>query len=211
MGNNGGPIGTHSWFVARSAGGSNGQYNADSGQTNHRAYGIQFIRTAASGNAVSSFILGNYNGPSTTCYGTSFQICFAAASASDCRVRTWFGGGGTDVELRLDFTSGVLRLLRPSVSLNLITGLSLSAGNFLSGSRYRMHLRPISNTQTECYLSEATGTSTNWATLYDEIVTHSSSIIGWNCSTPQLGIQTTTGIAKTMYVDWASITTNIQR
>jgi hypothetical protein len=205
-GNNGSTsIGTHGWFVNRTTGGSNGQWTPSSSSNTHLAWGLQFLTTAATLNAVSTFQLGNYNGPSTSPYNTAFQVCFAVAQTSLCQFYLSFGGGGADIFVGLNFGTGVLTLTRPSVSLTLASGLSLASGDFVSGTKYRLHVRPISTTQTEVWLASASASSSNWTTLYDQIVTHATSALGWNCSTPIFGISTQEAVAKTAYVDWASI------
>jgi hypothetical protein len=205
-GNNGSTnIGTHGWFVSRTTGGSNGQWTASSSAATHLAWGLQFLTTAATLNAISTFQLGNYNGPSTSPYNTAFQVCFAVAQTSLCQFYLNFGGGGTDIFVRLNFGTGELTLTRPSVSLTLASGLSLASGDFVSGTKYRLHVKPISTTQTEVWLASASASSSTWTTLYDQIVTHATSTLGWNCSTPSFGISTQEAVAKTAYVDWASI------
>ena len=198
-------IGTHGWAAVRTTGGSNGQFIPSSSAAIHLAWGLQFLTTAATLNAISTFQLGNYNGPSTSPYNTAFQVCFAVAQTSLCQFYLNFGGGGTDVFVRLNFNTGVLTLTRPSVSLTLASDLSLESGNFVTGTKYRLHVKPISTTRTEVWLASAPASSSTWTTLYDQIVTHATSNLGWNCSTPTFGISTQEAVAKTAYVDWASI------
>jgi hypothetical protein len=204
-------IGTHGWLASRTAGGSNGQWTAASASAAQSSWGTQFLTTAATLNAFSTFILGAYNGQSTSPYNIAFQVCFAMAQTSFCNFGLNFGGGGTDVSISLNFGTGELILTRPSVSLTLATGLSLSSGDFVTGTKYRLHIKPISTTQTEVWLASAPATSSTWTTLYDQIVTHTSSSLGWNCSTPSFGIGTQEAVAKTAYVDWASIVKAVAR
>jgi len=204
-------IGTHGWSASRTAGGSNGQWTVASASDAQSSWGTQFLTTAATLNASSSFILGAYNGQSASPYNIAFQVCFAVAQTSLCSFGLNFGGGGSDVSITLNFGTGALILTRPSVSLTLVTGLSLSSGDFVTGTKYRLHIKPISTTQTEVWLASAPATSSTWTTLYDQTVTHTSSSLGWNCSTPSFGISTQEAVAKTAYVDWASIVKAVAR
>jgi len=210
-------IGTHGWQASRITGGSNSSYTAVAGST-QLAWGMQSLTTAATVSADSSLQLGSYNGQCGNPIGSSMQICFAvpAASISQSYVTMGYIGGGGKFVTYLDFAASKFYfsyINSSSVYINtdLATGLTLSAGDFVSGKRYRMYMRLITSTTSEFYLASADWNSSTWTTIYDNIVTHAAPNHRDTQTTPIFGITTNNAVSKTMYVDWAALEFNRQR
>jgi len=209
-------IGTHGWQRS-GTGGSNSYYFPAAGST-QLAWGMQSLTTAALSAASSSLQLGPYNGQCGNPIGSSMQICFAvpAASISQSYVRIAYVGGGGEFSTTLDFAASkfyfsYINSSSVYVNTDLATGLTLSAGDFVSGKRYRMYMRLITSTTSEFYLASADWNSPTWTTIYDNTVTHAAPNHRDTQTTPIFGITTNNAVAKTMYVDWVALEFNRQR
>jgi hypothetical protein len=210
-------IGTHGWVPTRTTGGANNFYNAAAGST-QLAWGIQSLTTAALSSAYSGLQLGPYNGQCGNPIGSSMQICFAvpASSTSQSTVYMQYAGGGGAFITYLDFAASkfyfsYINSSSVYVNTDLATGLTLSAGDFVSGKRYRMYMRLITSTSSEFYLASADWNSSTWTTIYDNIVTHAAPSHRDTQTTPIFGISTLDAVSKTMYVDWVALEFNRQR
>jgi hypothetical protein len=211
-------IGTLGWRVSRTVGGSNGPYSPPLDSPNQLSWGIQSCTTAATSAATSGLFLGPFNGQRTHPVGCSMQICFAvlSGSTSQSSVGIAFVGGGGSFRTTLDFQNSkflfsYLNAVNATINTDLTTGLTLSAGNFVSGKRYRIYMRLITTTTTEFYLSEADWNSSVWTTIYDAIVTHAVPSYRNNQGTPTFYIETNNAAAKTMVIDWAAVGFELQR
>lgn len=210
-------IGTHGWQNnTRTAGtGLNTFfYTAASSSTSTKYWGVIGFTTANTVNAVNSLILGPYNGHTSSPFNNSIQACFCVSSASFCRFYLQYSGGGTDIQLRVNFETSTIELFRSGAAgpIVLVSGLSLSAGDFISGTRYRLFFKPISTSQTEVYFASAPWNSSIWTTIVNQTYTHTAyDALGWNCTSPNFGIVTTEAASKTAYVDWIAIRQEIQR
>jgi len=208
-------IGTHGWTFERTAGtgATNSVYTASSDSASYRAWGVISNTTANTINAVNLLRLSTYNGQTASPYGMSIQSCFCVDSTSQAIYYMSFAGGGTNLDLRVNFSNGSIELLRNGQSaIVLVSGLTFSTGNFASGTRYRLFFRPLSTTQTEVYFSSSPWNSSTWTTLVNQVFTHTAySALGWSSTTPYVGILTLEAVSKTCYVDWVAIRQEIQR
>jgi hypothetical protein len=204
--------GTHPWVQGGNSG-SGGHFNPSSNAPDSRAWGIQFLTTGAVATNTRSLFLGSSgNWLSSTPIGASIQSCFSFANASNIGYANGFQGGGTVLGVRLDSSVNQLILYATGIAdVVLLSGLSLSSGNFSGGTRYRLFYRCISATQSEVYFASAPWNSSTWTTIYDAIITHSSIPFNWGASLPALTVQTFEAAAKTAYVDWASVIWDRQR
>ena len=146
------------------------------------------------------------------------QICFAVptGSTSQSNVGISFVGGGGFFSTVLDFENSkfyfsYLNAVNAIINTDLVTGLTLNAGNFVSGKRYRIYMRLITTTTTEFYLSSADWNSSVWTTLYDAIVTHAVPSYRFTQATPTFYINTNDAVSKTMLIDWAAVGFEMQR
>jgi hypothetical protein len=210
VGANGAFVGTHSWTPNRS-GGTNGQWLPNT-SANILAWGMQFCTTSAVNGIYNGFSLTNV---SSNPLGMSLQVCFALSSVTNCRYVAEFSGGGTSFGVRLDCTNSKLTLYTGGtgggMAVDIATGLTLGTGDFSTGTRYRLFIRRISSTQTECYLASAPWNSTTWTTLYDGITTHAAHSGGWGQANPNVYVTTTENVAKTAYVDWIAVSSSNDR
>jgi len=213
-GNGSSTIGANNW--TSSGTGSNGQWTISSSSTTTRAWGMQFFTTGATSGNTRSLTLGPGGGQvATTCVGASFQTCFSLLSATNFQYFNGFTGGGAGPGVSL---SGIgvgatqLILTGPGITnVVLLSGLTINTGNFGFGTRYRLFYRCISTTQSEVYFASAPFDSATWTTIYDNPVNHGTLSLGFGCSIPVVSLVTLEGVAKTTYVDWASVIWDQQR
>ena len=215
-GNGSSTIGANNW-TSSGLGGSNGQWTISSSSTTTRAWGMQFFTTGATSGNTRSLTLGPAGGQiASTCVGASFQTCFSLLSATNFQYFNGFTGGGAGPGVSL---SGIgvgatqLILTGPGITnVVLLSGLTINTGNFGFGTRYRLFYRCISTTQSEVYFASAPFDSATWTTIYDNpAINHGTLSLGFGCSIPVLSIVTLEGVAKTTYVDWASVIWDQQR
>ena len=223
QGTNGGAgtIGTHGWTASRTAGGANASYAPGTSSSDYRAYGVQSLSIPATSGSNSALILAaglGAGGPAASPFGMSMQSCFCINTTVASSFFMSFVGGGTTISSTLNFGSSSLDLTATNIggagvnTISVATGLSLSAGNFISGTRYRLFWKPISTTQTEIYLASAPWNSSTWTTIIDNTYTHSGySTPGFSCSLPWIGVSTQENVVKTGYLDWVAIRHETQR
>lgn len=207
--------GTHRWATTA---GTVAYYTNGSAQA--RFWGAISLTTAATTDAsaaISAAQSGGANGQTSSRFGLSMQVCFCINNTTSTEFRSRFSGGGASIDTTVLFSTGVIQLDAANIggvgvnSVTVATGLSLAAGNFISGTRYRLFTRIISQTQTEVYFASAPWDSATWTTLVDTIVTHSAWQSASVSTQPFLLVVTKENVAKIAYIDWVAIRQDLQR
>lgn len=207
--------GTHRWATTA---GTVAYYTNGTAQA--RFWGAISLTTAATTDAsaaISAAQSGGANGQTSSRFGLSMQVCFCVNNTTATEFRSRFSGGGATIDTTVLFSTGVIQLDAVNIggvgvnSVTVATGLSLAAGNFISGTRYRLFTRIISQTQTEVYFASAPWDSATWTTLVDTIVTHSAWQSASVSTQPFLLVVTKENVAKIAYIDWVAIRQDLQR
>lgn len=207
--------GTHRW---QTTSGTTAYYTNGSAQA--RFWGAISLTTAATTDAsavITAAPSGGANGQTSSRFGLSMQVCFCVNNTTSTEFRSRFSGGGASIDTTVLFSTGVIQLDAVNIggvgvnSVTVATGLSLAAGNFISGTRYRLFTRIISQTQTEVYFASAPWDSATWTTLVDTIVTHSAWQSASVSTQPFLVVVTKENVAKIAYIDWVAIRQDLQR
>lgn len=208
--------GTHGFI---SAGGTVAYY-APSSTNAARYWGAVSLTTGTTTDNTAIITLapsGGANGQTTSRFELSHQVCFAVNNATSSEFRARLQGSGQTFDCAVLFGTGVVQLEATNIggaginSVSVATGLTLAAGDFISGTRYRLFVRCISATQTEVYFASAPWNSSTWTTLADTTVTHSSITLANVSSQPVYFVTTKTNAARIAYVDWVAIRYAIQR
>lgn len=208
--------GTHGFI---SAGGTVAYY-APSSTNAARYWGAVSLTTGATTDNTAIITLapsGGANGQTTSRFELSHQVCFCVNNATSSEFRARLQGSGQTFDCAVLFGTGVVQLEATNIggagvnSVSVATGLTLAAGDFISGTRYRLFVRCISATQTEVYFASAPWNSSTWTTLADTTVTHSSITLTNVSSQPVYFVTTKTNAARIAYVDWVAIRYAIQR
>jgi len=208
--------GTHGFI---SAGGTVAYY-APASTNAARYWGALSLTTGTTTDNTAAITLApaaGSGGQTTSRFELSHQICFAVNNATSSEFRARLQGSGQTFDCAVLFGTGVVQLEATNIggagvnSVTVATGLTLAAGDFISGTRYRLFVRCISATQTEVYFASAPWNSSTWTTLADTTVTHSSITIANVSSQPVYFVTTKTNAARIAYVDWVAIRYAIQR
>lgn len=208
-------FGTHRWI---SNSGTVAYYTAG-GPTVANYWGAISLTTGATLGNTANIYLGpsaGANGQTASRFNLSVQTCFCL-SATSCEYRQTFNGGGGSYAIAAIFDTGVLQLEATNIggagvnTLTVASGLSLSAGNFISGTRYRLFYKPLSLTQCEVYFASAPWNSSTWTTLVDTTVTHASVANTAVCSQPFVTVTTKANSAVAAYLDWIAVRQEVQR
>jgi hypothetical protein len=209
-------FGTHRWI---SNSGTVAYYNAG-GPTVANYWGAISLTTGTTLNNTANIYLaptGGANGQTASRSNISFQTCFCA-SVSSCEYKQTLQGGGGSYAITVIFNTGVIQLESPNIggtginTLTVASGLSLSTGNFVSGTRYRLFYKPLSLTQCEVYFASSPWNSSTWTTLVDTTVTHPSVASTAVCTQPFVTVTTKLNPGSAVaYLDWVAIRQEIQR
>lgn len=210
-------FGTHRWI---SNSGTVAYYTAG-GPTVANYWGAISLTTSTTLSSSANIYLAptaGANGQTASRSNISFQTCFCA-SVSSSEYRQSFAGGGTSYAIAVIFNTGVIRLESTNIggaginTLDVASGLSLSTGNFVSGTRYRLFYKPLSLTQCEVYFASSPWNSSTWTTLVDTTVTHPSVASSAVCTQPFVTVTTKVPISGSAiaYLDWVAIRQEIQR
>jgi hypothetical protein len=160
---------------------------------------------------------GGANGQTTNRTELSVQVCFCVNNAASTEFRSQIQGSGSTFAVAVLFGTGVVQIESPNVggagvnTVSVATGLTLAAGDFISGTRYRLFYRCVSTTQTEVYLASAPWNSSTWTTLIDTTVTHSAPTTNNVSTQPVFLVTTKTSAARIAYLDWLALRYAIQR
>ena len=208
--------GTHGFITASGT----TAYYAPASQAAARYWGAISMTTGATTDNTATITLapsGGANGQTTSRFELSHQVCFCVNNATSSEFRARLQGSGQTFDCAVLFGTGVVQLEASNIggagvnSVSVATGLTLAAGDFISGTRYRLFVRCISATQTEVYFASAPWNSSTWTTLADTTVTHSSITLANVSSQPVYFVTTKTNAARIAYVDWVAIRYAIQR
>jgi hypothetical protein len=160
---------------------------------------------------------GGANGQTTNRTELSVQVCFCVNNAASTEFRSQIQGSGSTFAVAVLFATGVVQIESPNIggaginTFSVATGLTLAAGDFISGTRYRLFYRCVSTTQTEVYLASAPWNSSTWTTLIDTTVTHSAPTTNNVSTQPVFLVTTKTSAARIAYLDWLALRYAIQR
>lgn len=204
-------IGTHG-FYAYGSGGSNAEYTFSTALETPLAAGThQFITAATNGSIKGAAITSRFSG----LLNNALQFCFAVPNVTDTSVglRLW---GGYTFQLLFNNNTGELRLSGSGsgtiFNTLVASGITLQNGNFVSGTRYRMHMATLTTTTTDIYFASAPFDSSTWTPIFDGVVTHTAvSTASWGNSLNAFMLQTNTDSAKTLIIDWCQVEKTLQR
>jgi len=209
-------FGTHRWI---SNSGTVAYYTAG-GPTVANYWGAISLTTGTTLGNTANIYLGpsaGANGQTASRFNMSFQTCFCL-SATSCEYRQSYAGGGSSYAIALIADTGVLQLEATNIggagvnTLTVASGLSISTGTFVAGTRYRLFYKPLSLTQCEVYFASAPWNSSTWTTLVDTTVTHPSVASAAVCAQPFVTVATKLNPGSAVaYLDWAAIRQEIQR
>jgi hypothetical protein len=208
--------GTHGFI---SAGGTVAYY-APASQVAANYWGAVSMTTGSttlSGANITLAPSGGANGQATNRVGLSMQVCFCVNTAASTTFTSRIQGSGGSFSAVVSFDAGTLNLEAANIggaginSVTVASGLSLAAGDFISGTRYRLFFRCVSTTQTEVYLASAPWNSSTWTTLVDTTWTHLVPTITNVSTQPVFLVTTLTNAARIAYIDWVAIRYAIQR
>ena len=208
--------GTHGFITAS---GTTAYYTGGSSSST-RYWGAISMTTGSVTDNTATITLapsGGANGQTTSRIELSHQICFCVNNATSTEFRARFQGGGQTFDCAVLFSTGVLQLEAANIggtginTVSVATGLSLAAGDFISGTRYRLFVRCVTATETEVYLASAPWNSSTWTTLVDTIKTHSAPTVAFVSTQPVYFVTTKTNASRIAYVDWVAIRYALQR
>lgn len=208
--------GTHGFITAS---GTTAYYTGGS-SSSARYWGAISMTTGSVTDNTATITLapsGGANGQTTSRIELSHQICFCVNNATSTEFRARFQGGGQTFDCAVLFSTGVVQLEAANIggtgvnTVSVATGLSLAAGDFISGTRYRLFVRCVTATETEVYLASAPWNSSTWTTLVDTIKTHSAPTVAFVSTQPVYFVTTKTNAARIAYVDWVAIRYALQR
>jgi len=93
-------------------------------------------------------------------------------------------------------------LLTTGATITTFTSAVAQAGNFLSGKRYQMTMRRVSNILCNLLLEIADYNSATWTTVFNGDISHAAEVANWSAATPTISVTTKTVAARTIMVDW---------
>jgi hypothetical protein len=204
-------IGTHGWARVFFGGGTQtfGQATLGTNNADCRVFGVRSM-TANGVNSYAGYFLPSLH-PSP--FGMSMQACFALPVITQAIVFVGFGNADT----QLDFQNSQIRFIGNGAVTTVASGLSLAAGDFKSGTRYRLHMRCISATTTEIILLSAPWNSATWTKIdiglngTNDIFTHASYTPANDATAPRILLQALEASTKTVLTDWIMINTTQDR
>jgi hypothetical protein len=139
---------------------------------------------------------------------------FAIPDPTNVIVWLGFAGGGSSDYVQYMSSSGawITRKNQGSNIDNTLLTTGLSAGDFVSGTRYKVSWTRPSATTTSVHIATAPWNSTTWTTIYNNTVTHTSFQGGYGQVQPHIGVTVESGTtAKSMIVDYVGIEFTNQR
>jgi hypothetical protein len=212
----GGAFGTHRWLTNAGT----VAYYTGGGPTVANFWGAISLTTGTVTGNGSNIYLGwasGANGQTSSRFNLSFQTCFCLNTTSS-EYRQSYAGGGSSYAVALIADTGILQLEAANIggagvnTLTVASGLSISTGTFIAGTRYRLFFKPLSLTQCEVYFASAPWNSSTWTTLVDTTVTHPSVANSSVCSQPFVSVATKLNPgAAVAYIDWVALRQEVQR
>ena len=210
--------GTNGFSFTSTAGrGSNAVYTQPFGNrgVSVLAHGINSITTGGTLADAAHYFLPLGGGGMVGCSG---QYCFALASTTNVIVSMSVGANQHIVSFEINSALGQLNVVQGgtvgSSTTTLLSGISLSTGNFSSGTRYRFYYKIVSTTEVDIYLASAPFNSTTWTTIYSN---NNANIPAMNLTAtenlvfPYFGLRTNETATKTMYIDWIAVEKDVTR
>jgi hypothetical protein len=149
--------------------------------------------------------------------GCSGQYCFALASTTNVIVDMRIGLNANIVSFQINSALGQLNVIQGgtvgSSTTTLLSSITLSTGNFSSGTRYRFYYKIVSTTEVDVYLASAPFNSTTWTTIYSGIATIPAMTLTAteNLVFPYFGLRTNETATKTIYIDWIAVEKDVTR
>lgn len=136
--------------------------------------------------------------------GATWRACFAIPTITDVTVFIGSNGGGSNYGLLYNHgvNSSQWVLSTTGATITTFTTAVAEAGNFLSGKRYQMTLKRVSNTSCTLLLEITDWNSAVWTTVFNGTITHASEVANWSAATPLFYVVTKTAAARTLMVDW---------
>ena len=203
-------------FTSTAGRGSNAVYTQTFGNrgVSVLAHGINSITTGGTLADVAYYFLGLGGGGMIGCSG---QYCFALASATNVIVDMSIGLNANLVSFQINSALGQLNVIQGgtvgSSTTTLLSSITLSTGNFSSGTRYRFYYKIVSTTEVDVYLASAPFNSTTWTTIYSGIATIPAMTLTAteNLVFPYFGLKTNETATKTMYIDWIAVEKDVTR
>lgn len=203
-------------FTSTAGRGSNAVYTQPFGNrgVSVLAHGINSITTGGTLADTANYFLPLGGGGMVGCSG---QYCFALASVTNVIVSMSVGINANVVSFEINSALGQLNVIQGgtvgSSTTTLLSGISLSTGNFSSGTRYRFYYKIVSTTEVDVYLASAPFNSTTWTTIYSGIATIPAMTLTAteNLVFPYFGLRTNETATKTMYIDWIAVEKDVTR
>jgi hypothetical protein len=203
-------------FTSTAGRGSNAVYTQPFGNrgVSVLAHGINSITTGATLADTASYFLPLGGGGTIGCSG---QYCFALASTTNVIVDMGIGVNANIVSFQINSALGQLNVIQGgtvgSSTTTLLSSITLSTGNFSSGTRYRFYYKIVSTTEVDVYLASAPFNSTTWTTIYSGIATIPAMTLTAteNLVFPYFGLRTNETATKTMYIDWIAVEKDVTR
>jgi hypothetical protein len=136
--------------------------------------------------------------------GATWRACFAIPTITDVTVFIGSSGGGSTYGLSYNHgvNSSQWVLLTTGATITTFTSAVAEAGNFLSGKRYQMTLKRVSNTSCTLLLEITDWNSAAWTTVFNGTITHASEVANWSAASPFISVTTKTAAARTLMLDW---------
>lgn len=182
------------------------------------AHGINSLTT---GNVISDtayYLLALGGGGMVGCSGQySFALSGTPVTVPNTIVDMRIGLNANVVVFEINSATGQLNVVQGgsvgSSTTTLLSGITLSGGNFSYGTRYRFYYKIISPTQVDVYFASAPFNSATWTAIYNGVATIPAMTLNGteNLVYPYFGLRTSDAVAKTMYIDWIAVEKDITR
>jgi hypothetical protein len=204
-------VGTHGWTQSGAAGSNFALASFNTSQPTVLAQGVVTLTTGVNSGAFRSIYLVTGGASSV---GNSIHTLFAMPTATDLQVDVGFSGGGSGDVVMYNTLSGgwyASKTGNSGVFSNLLTTSPLSAGNFVSGVRYKVSMNRPSGTTTRVHIAYAPFNSPTWTTIYDDTVTHANHLGGWNQVYPTVIVSNLSPVDRSVMIDYIGVEKLLQR
>lgn len=172
-----------------------------------RAHGIQLCTTST----VANNIIGSeLRSGSTPNFGFRYSVCFAVGDVTSCGVRLGLSDTlGAGFFLRTDNGGNFYLWQNTLGTLSTLNSTSPTNGNFNSGNRYHFIMELKNANTIYVYLAVAAHNSGNWSVIFNNDITTPTYTVG--ALNPYHYIQTLTNAARTLFVDWVTLSHSLVR
>ena len=141
--------------------------------------------------------------------GIIIEACFAVPNLTDCGVSLGIqrpaSGFDVGVVANTAVNNGQWTFQNGLGANTLITSIAPTAGDFITGKKYRVRIEFVSTTQVNIQILEADGGLTNWTQVFSGPVTTPSQDRGGGVSshgTPRIGCSAGASGTRSVIVDW---------